>query len=152
MDVLALPHLLERRKRTLRILRSLCGMWGVLPTSYWIQGPVKLLDGGLPFVPASRFVEVLRGLSEGETVAVKALSVFQSEDGSRLYKVGIGSPRPVLQAAKHYLATGSGSCYLEALGPSKHTSILWCPHGLPREAAMHHISLDEKREHPRIRH
>ena len=85
--------LLDYRKRTLRLLRSLCGSWEVLPASYTFQGEVKFLDE-YPFAPASRFVEVFRGESGGEMVAVKVLVVYLSEDPSKVKKVDIASPCP----------------------------------------------------------
>lgn len=88
MDVLS--NLPEYRKRTLRLLRSLCGSWGELPSSYTLRGEVKLLDNR-PFAPASRYVEVFQGMFRDEMVAVKALTVYASEDPNRVKKVGITS-------------------------------------------------------------
>ena len=88
MDVLS--DLPEPRKRILRLLRSLCGSWGELPSSYALSGEVKLLDDR-PFAPASPFVEVFRGMFRDEMVAVKALTVYASEDPNRVKKVGITS-------------------------------------------------------------
>lgn len=88
MDVLVFSDIQEYLKRILRLLRSLSGSWGVLPTSYKFRGEVKLLDDH-PFAPASRNVEVFRGVSGDEMVAVKALKTYMLEDPSRLKKVDI---------------------------------------------------------------
>lgn len=84
MDVLS--DLPEPRKRILRLLRSLCGSWGELPSSYALSGEVKLLDDR-PFAPASPFVEVFRGMFRDEMVAVKALAVYMSDDPNRVKEV-----------------------------------------------------------------
>ena len=98
MDILsAYLHPPEYRKRTLRLLRSLCGSWGVLPTSYALRGEVKLLDE-YPFAPASRFVEVFRGMSGGGMVAVKTL-MYPLEEFSRANKVDTASHCSPLSAS-----------------------------------------------------
>ena len=87
MDVLELHDLPEHRKRVLRLLQSLCGSWGILPTSYAFSGAVEFLDD-CPFARSSS-AEVFRGKSGGEMVAVKALAVSMSDDLAKLNKVGI---------------------------------------------------------------
>ena len=72
--MLRFSDLPEYRERTLRLLRSLCGSWGVLPTSCTLQGEVKLLDE-YPFAKASCSVEVFRGELGGEMVAVKIYGI-----------------------------------------------------------------------------
>jgi len=79
-------------KLALRLLRSLCGSWGVLPTSYTLHIEVRLFDEH-PFV-CSRGAEVFRGKLNGEPVAVKALTNPLSDDSSRLNKVGIAPKLP----------------------------------------------------------
>ena len=77
----------EYRKRTLRLLRSLCVSWGVLPTSYTFQGEVKDL-GENPFA-SSNTAEVFQGTSGGEMVAVKSRRIYRSDGPGKLNKVDI---------------------------------------------------------------
>jgi len=146
VDILTLSDLPPwYRTRTLRLLRSLCGSWGVLPTSYAFQGDVKLLDEH-PFVPASRFVEVFRGESGGKMVAVKTLTKYLSEDPSRLKRVGIMSRCPLHSTQTNpCLAIVSGGRHLETHAPPKYPSVTWRfsqPSGV---TAMSNIPMDVKR-------
>lgn len=89
---------LEYHNRTLRLMRSLCGLWGVLPTFYALKGEVKLLDEH-PFALASPPVEVFRGTLGGELVAVKTFKRCTSEDPSLSSKVGTAFHRPPYSAS-----------------------------------------------------
>lgn len=85
LDVLPSSYPPGWYKRTLRVLRLLCGSCGVLPTSYTFEREVTLLDEH-PFVH-SHSADVFRGISGGEMVAEKALTVYLSDKPGRLNKV-----------------------------------------------------------------
>ena len=74
----------EFRRRTIRVLRHLCGSWGVLPASYTLQGEVEVTDR-TPWTCAG-FSEVWRGTWGCERVAVKVIKVTGTSDPRKLKK------------------------------------------------------------------
>ena len=104
-----------------------------------------------PFV-RSHSAEVFRGNSDGEMVAVKALTICLSDDPSRLNKVRIPSKPSTLHMCEteHRLAAIQGSHRLETLKPPECPSVLWC--FSPGHATMFNFPVDAKRQHPRFRH
>jgi hypothetical protein len=75
----------ELRQRTIRVLRSLCGSWGVLPASYTLQGEVKV-TGGFPFA-CGGYGEIWNGTWGSEKVAVKFLKITSAANPEKVKKV-----------------------------------------------------------------
>lgn len=75
----------ELHQYMLRVLRSLCGSWGVLPASYTLQGDVKVIDE-VAWTCAG-FSEVWRGTWGSEKVAIKVIKITGAADPGKLKKV-----------------------------------------------------------------
>jgi len=75
----------EYRMRTLRVLRSLSGSWGVLPASYTLQGEVKVSE--VRAWIGTGFSEVWRGILGSEMVAIKVIKVTGTSDPEKVKKV-----------------------------------------------------------------
>ena len=77
------------RQRTIRVLRSLCGSWGVLPASYTLLGEVTVTEM-IPWTFAG-FGEIWCGTWGCEKVAVKVIKITGATDPNKLKKVcGVG--------------------------------------------------------------
>jgi hypothetical protein len=77
----------EYRRRTLRVLRSLSGSWGVLPASYTLQGEVEVSNMGR--WGRAGFSVVWRGTLGREEIAIKVIDLRGGANPKKLKKVGV---------------------------------------------------------------
>lgn len=81
----------------MRILRNLCGSWGLLPASYTLQG-IATVDGAVPWARGG-FSDVWRGTLGDEEVAVK---VIMTADAKLKKVFAVAHPHP---SRKAYLSS-----------------------------------------------
>ena len=119
----------EFRRRTMRVLRSLCGAWGVLPASYTLHGEVEITDNR-PWTHGG-FSEVWRGTWRCEKVAVKVIIITGAANQDKLKKDKL---KKVCVVASCNLRHQADICsaivqrgpLLEAVESPKPVAFLWC--------------------------